>query len=260
MTEQVSEPERLFGEERRWCDRRNRAVAAAAESQGTAGAALLAGGEGAMQEQVGTLTRLRAEADACDAAIVEARRQRVDAIRDVWLAEAADLRVEAKGLEDEASTRDTKTARLLKALEDWEGCHYVPEPPPEVGMHGDLGGGAPAVVYVRIPQTQGLRHQAELLRSEADALEARKVVTAGSLPASDRDEVLLLVGGWDPMKLGPSLIAVEDWLQENEPPALERLARLPAPAVALEAPLSYTLAWQAGEIDARRSRIAPIEG
>lgn len=264
MPEQVPEPERLFGEERHWCDRRSRAVAAAAESQGTAGAALLKGGEDAMKEQVGMLTRLRAEADACDAAIAEARRQRVDAIRDVWLAEATDLRVEARGLEDEASTRDTKTARLLKALEDWEDCQYVPKPPPEPGMSSGTAGGAPAIVHIPTPRTEALRHEASGLEAEATALEDRKVVTTGGISVNDRDEVLLLVGGYDSMKLGPRLFDVEAWLDEKEPPALARLEHgwMPTDGKGkpLEHPLSYTLAWQDGEIDVRRSRIAPIEG
>ena len=257
-TQQVTEPERLFGEERQWCDRRGRAVAAAAEAEGTAGAALLEGGESAMQAQVQNLTRLRVESDACDAAIAEARRRRLEAVRDVWLAEASDLREQAKGIEAEASTRDTKTARLLKALEDWEGCRYVPEPPPEIGVSGGLAGGAPTVVHIPTPRTAILRSDAERLKAEAAVLDKRDVVKAASISTNDRDEVLLLVGGWDPMQLAPTLIGVEEWLQQNEPAALDRrdrrFSRENPP------PISYTLIWQDGEIDVQRSRIAPVEG
>ena len=263
MATEVSEPARLFDEERQWCDRRNRAVTAAAEADGTAGAALLDGGEAAMQKQVTTLTRLRVESDACDAAIAEARRRRVVAVQDIWLAEAADLRLEAERLEEEAKGREQKTARLLAALEEWEDCQYVPKPPPEPGMSGGLVGGSPMIVHIRIPHTQGLRHEADRLKSEAAVLEARSVVTAGSISTNDRDEVLLSMGGWDPMKVAPTLIAVEKWLAEKEPAALERLERGWMPkdgeGKPLEHPLSYTLVWQDGEIDVQRSRITPVE-
>ena len=66
-TQQVSEPERLFAEERHWSDRRSRAVVAAAEAEGTAGAAPLEGGENAMQAQGQKPTRLRVAGGACAA-------------------------------------------------------------------------------------------------------------------------------------------------------------------------------------------------
>jgi hypothetical protein len=88
-------------------------------------------------------------------------------------AKADVLRFEADRLDQEVSRRQAKTERMLKDLEDWEGCAYVFD----AGMSqpsmwgGKRQGGSPDVVYLNIPFTAQLANRAAGLRADADALE-----------------------------------------------------------------------------------------
>ena len=273
--ETISEPARLFAEERRWSDGRSRAVAALVEARGTTGATLLDAGEGALREQAMELAQLRAEIEASDAAIVEARRRRVQAILASWRGEAEGLRREAEKLLAEAGDRQKKTDRMLDALEKWEDCPYEPRHPDRPAISEGVTGGASMIIHVPTPRTERIRNQAADLEQRAAQLEARKVTMQASIETQDRDELLLLASSWDPMKIAPILAAVEIWLEEAEAPVLERRSRfvgssvLYCAACGLLIPcageldgivghgvsLHYTLAWTDGEIDTSRSRV-----
>ena len=255
-TEQaVSEPARLFAEERHWSEQRSRAATAATKAEGAAGAALLVGGK--LPEQARRLADLRASVAAADAAVAEARRWRVKAILAVWASEAEGLRREAKELVAEAETRQKKTDRLMAALVDWENCEYTPKPPAQAPIYGNFAGsgGAPTIVIVPTPKTELFRQRAADLEEQAARLEARTVPMRGAVEAQDRDEVLRQVGAWDHMKVAPTAAAVEAWLTEAEAPVLERRSRLNTSAVGHGAPLAYAMTWADGEIDTSRSRV-----
>lgn len=107
---------------------------------------------------------------------------------------AAALRAEAVVLRAEANLRQIKTDELLKALEEWEGCPYVPMPSPKPGTEfgvdqkplrdnwntrdgqvqaygskapGQLGG-AVQIIRILTPKTELLRRRADFYDAQAD--------------------------------------------------------------------------------------------
>lgn len=127
--------------------------------------------EDALIQAADRLNRLRANKEAATAAVLAAEQRLETAQRDVFLAEAADLRDQAARLRRKAARRQRKTDELLEQLQEREGVPYVPKPPekpdaytPGVGLR---------VVPVAIPKTQTLLNQAQALEDQAAQLQKR---------------------------------------------------------------------------------------
>lgn len=118
------------------------------------------------------LATLRAEHEAATAA-VEATRKRVDrAQRDVWLAQATEVREQAAAFTAEADERAKVTDALLVQLQQHEGVEYAPK---EVDTRQQVIAFGSATVS--IPRTQRLRNEAAALIRQAEALEYQAAST-----------------------------------------------------------------------------------
>ncbi len=222
------------------------------------------------------VVQIGAEISICEDAIVQARQRRVEAIRSLWRAEAEPLRRRAAELRAEADERASKTAAMLRELEEWEECPYAPAPPqrphtaprhddnpktapilsPEGGIIRDYPSnpvGDLQVVYVPTPRTQLLRNEAAELERQAEALELRQVTTHGYASAPNRGELLADLAARGPMVLVPELGAVLRWLDTVEAKVRARRQEIVRRGTAhaftpIEADVPVSLSWRDGQI------------
>jgi hypothetical protein len=192
-------------------------------------------------------------------AIAQARAQRVAAIKAACQADAAELRRQAAAQRAAAETHAAKVAELLVSLRELEGVGYMPDE--RAYFPGANPDGSRIVnpgVFVR-PNGELLCGQAMALEHQAAAVDTRQVRTNGHIEAASRDQLVAQVRGWDPFALAPTLHLVSAWLDEREAVLRQKLDSiddrflLPENRGKLER--TYSLAWSAGAIDPRASRI-----
>ncbi len=232
-------------------------------AEGTAGDATLEAalaGTGSVKAATSRVTTLQAEIVATGRAIELARQRRIEAIPAVWRAEAAPLRERAAVLREQADEREVKTREMLRELEEYEGCSYVPKPPDRPSLDGGLVGGAPQIVYITVPKTEMLRREAAGLEYQAETIQAQTVALSGYVSASSREELLAQLEARGPMQIVPAMHDLLEWLE----PALEavrehrRKAQAQAdvhPAFRAESPIPASVYWTEGKLDTRRSYV-----
>lgn len=248
-----AEAARLWALEQEWTAKR---VAAAMSVQTTqlAGAAVLDGGD--LDTLAGESAQAQGRVAVADAALEEVRRRRVVAIRAIWQAEAAALRVRAAACRAEADERQPKTDALLAELTAWEGIRYVPDPgsPGEsfIGVDGPQGG-AMQVRWIATPKTVLLRQEAAGYEAQAQQREAQTISEGGQAVAFSRDELLADLDSRGALALAPARHLVLLWLDEGE--ALETMRR--AKFDHDPRPTRYLLNWRKAAILPRESGIGP---
>jgi hypothetical protein len=212
-------------------------------------------GAGTGADTTRRLLAARAEVDALDAAIAEARSRRRDAIRAAWLAEAAPLREQAVAHRAEADAREPRTRELLAALLEHEGIEYAPARPGMGSLPlGDQAGGAPHVVIRRIGRTDSLRLRANDLEAQAAAVEAREVQDRGAISGNSAEAIIAQIRAWEPMKLALPLPAAAEWATQAEAQQRARLARLAPHHVGYGGEPLLELVWAGDDVDNARSR------
>lgn len=112
---------------------------------------------------------VRAELSIIDAALGVARRKRYEALRQIHVAEASEMRTEAAKLRNQAAKHSEVTNRLLAELEVHEECRFVPEGPPS----GDGLRLRPGTY--RRPVSDRLNGQAAQLEADAEVRERRQL-------------------------------------------------------------------------------------
>jgi hypothetical protein len=210
------EVERLCQVERDWSARRRQLASDIADLVSRSGDlvldAALDGDAGATSGALSSrLAAMRAEVEAVESTIAASRRRRSESIPTIAQCEAEQLRQQAVELRDAATEREPKTAELLAALQEWEGCTYAPTAPQRgSGPVSGAIGGAPAVVMVSTPRTLELRQQADILDRQALEVDRRQPVTSGMVTADDFDGIEAAIFA-DPMRMGPPMSDVEVW-------------------------------------------------
>ena len=92
------------------------------------------------------------------------------ALKNLWIAQAAEKRAEAIKLRSEAAERLKTVNPLLAQLKEFEKVDFAPVRPDYVHINPGQGG-APTIQVVRISVTQGLIQQAERLEAIAEGLQ-----------------------------------------------------------------------------------------
>jgi hypothetical protein len=253
-----AEVERLHRAELDLSDKRMALAASLGSLEAEAGVATLdtfLAGEGTGADTTRRLLAARAEVDALDAAIAEARTRRRGAIRAVWLAEAAAIREQAAPLRAEADAREPRTRELLAALLEHEGIDYAPARPGMGSLPlGDQVGGAPHVVIRRIGRTDSLRIRANDLEAQAAAVEAREMQDRGAISGNSAEAIIDQIRAWDPMKLALPLPAAAEWATQAEATQRARLAHLQPHHVGYGGEPLLELVWAGDDVDNARSR------
>jgi hypothetical protein len=253
-----AEVERLHRAELDLSDRRMALAVSLGSLEAETGVATLdtfLAGEGTGADTTRRLLAARAEVDALDAAIAEARQRRRDAIRAAWLVEAAAIRGRAAPLRAEAEAREPRTRELLAALLEHEGIDYAPARPGMGSLPlGDQVGGAPFTVIRRVGRTDSLRIRANDLEAQAAAVEAREIQDRGAISGASAEAIIGQIRAWDPMKLALPLPSAAKWATQAEAAQRARLARLAPHHVGYGGEPSLELVWVADDIDNTRSR------
>lgn len=206
------------------------------------------GREGAgRHELTGSIARAKAELEALESSINAARRRRAAAIRDLYKAQAADLRREAANLIGGADKRQQKTDKLLAELQAYEGCTYRPYRPMD---HVPGVAGQPQKVIVRLPQTEWMRQSAQHLETQAEALESRPVNNGGGRTAYTLDDLIALLYS-DAEQIMPRELDVREWAEPLECAAWQRIRKTPFRA----AWVTFHLACDNSEILKERSSV-----
>jgi hypothetical protein len=252
--------QQLVEVERDWSTRRRRLAAELAELERTSGeqvlaAALEADGEPLSRSLGATIAGKRAELETIDRTITAARRRREQAIPAVFAAEAEQLRGQAAALVAEADTREPKTAELLAAIEEWEGCSYAPAQPNRAGqLVGGQAGGAPGIVFVPTPKTLALRQQAAMLERQAQQAELRTPDRSGQVTGRDLKALEKAIFA-DPLRIGPAIADVEAWLEAARAAEMERRTESERRGGRPGAwgVIDFTLSWSAGALRADQS-------
>jgi hypothetical protein len=165
-----------------------------------------------------------ARIEATDEAINEARSQRRQTIRDVFVAEGEAARAAVADERRALEQHEARVAALLAELEQLQGCAYHPSYK-ILGSGGQLGRATPA--------SDRMRRDVEARERDADNHHRRSVIEHGHLRARSRDELLAAVRALPATTIGPRLDAVIAWCDER-----------PLPPGA-----SYALIWSRGTID-----------
>jgi len=231
-------------------------AAALGVAEGSAGDAALAahlgGGDGA--GAIERVIHLRAELEAVGRAIESARRQRLEAIPQVWGEEAAALRDRARTLRAEAAERQVVIDGLLGQLHEIDGCDFIPAPSLEAQLAA-VGIAVPPGATASASKTAALLAEAVRLEAEADALAARQVMMSGAVEGKDHAEVVDKVLAWDPMQIAPILNDVEGWLAAKEHTAAGLVRQFRPLANGRVGIPAYVLVWKDGLVDAARSKL-----
>lgn len=217
----------------------------------------------AARERADAIIRVSVDVDAATRAVEAARLQRHGAIPLTWAAEAQVLRQRAATLRKEADEREPRARKLLEALQEFEGCSYAPAQPPMAELSGQgVTGGVLTVIRIPTPRTTLLRQEAAQLEAQAKQLEERRVQDAGHVSAVGADELVAQVLA-DPLVLGPSLIALHEWIDEASTAELARRERIhPGQAGYVEpgTEIAFSVSWQHGQLDQRQCRAGVPEG
>jgi chorismate mutase len=226
-----------------------------------AGAATLdthLGGTGTAAETIQRLVKARAELDALDAAITEARSRRREAIPAAWQAQATQLRQRAAQLLAEVAERQPKTDKLLAELAAWEHCAYAPTQALQAPLNGEQLGGAPFVRFISTPRTVLLQTEAAQLEQQAVATERQTITDRGAVLGRSATELIEQLRQWDPMRMGLALPAAAAWAERAVAALQARLARLQVQPhhPGYGSPPFLDLIWAGDDIDESRSRAA----
>lgn len=261
-TEQRRTVEHLLEQELAWYGRRRSAVERLNAAGREAGEDLISAGDpaAALSEKSFAAASLRAEIEACESAVVEARRQRMIAIADVWRCEAQELRRSAEPLIVDADKRQMTTDRLLARLREFEGVDYAPPDTRGPRPDPETIGGAPTVVMIPVPKTALIRHRAAEIEAQAQAMDARAAkIEQGRNKTVDGHargsslEQLLSAATRDPMVVAPSPIDIEEWAVAAEKAERHRRARrqtTDAAYVPVDAPMVFSIIWRKSVVDA----------
>ena len=185
--------------------------------------------------------------------IKQARIQRRTAIAGLYAAEAAALRERSSAAQSEAVQHVQRVDALLAQLEQLEGVRYLPEEPPQrgVGVWADpRPGGWP------MARSASLLLQAQAFEQQALAHERRVVQDQGAIEASSADDVLVQLTAIGPLVLGPPLVVVQDWMDEQFSAVADQRRRR---SWLRDAPVAISLRWAGGELDRAQSRVVLVE-
>lgn len=203
---------------------------------------------GAADEIIAT----EAEVRAMDAAIVEARSQRLAAIEAVYKFEALTYHDQAAALMAEVEQLEPKIAEALAALQEIAGCPYTP------AVVGPLPDGTYSWSSYLTTAAQ-LRQRADELKVQEHNCINRRPVQAGTISAPSAVGILEQIRALDPMTVGPTLADAAAWAGPAEQPLRARLERASDPFNELHgAELALTMAWQDARITGQSSaRLIP---
>ena len=188
---------------------------------------------------------IRASIAATAAAIDRAREARHDAILAVWKVQAADRRRQAKKVAGDLQKRQDRTSQLLTALQEHEGCAYVPA---SYAALAGVAGGAMVAGQIALPMSQTLAAEHARLEAEAQELETRRVHPTGQLTATSVDDLVRALYA-DPVRMAPREDDVRAWAERA------RQAVLQATRTA-NGNFAFTLTWSScGTIDEAASTV-----
>jgi hypothetical protein len=192
---------------------------------------------------------IRASIDATGLAIDRAREARHDAILAVWKAQAADRRRQAKKVASDLEKHQKRTSQLLTALQEHEGCAYVPA---SYAALAGVAGGAMVAGQIALPMSQTLAAEYARLEAEAQELETRRVHPTGQLTATSVDALVDALYA-DAMRMAPREDRVRAWA-ERAREALLKVTRT------VGGHFAYTLTWSSpGVVDEAASTARRID-
>ncbi len=216
----------------------------------------------AARDSARQVAALEEEASGLADAAAAARRQRLEAIPRVWLAQADELEAQAADLESQATDLEARSNELRRALEQFDGWLYLPATA--------LFEGRPIMDVVprpgqefrfldgRGPRFKGLRTDAAVLRERAVQLRFHTVPEmAGSVEAGNLEQ-LIEAAYLDPMRVAPVVEDLASWFEQAVGRERSRRARIPIgdDHVPVEAPIAQIhLEWRQGKVDAAASWI-----
>jgi len=196
----------------------------------------------------GELAAAITEGEVLTSAIDAARGRRRDALKDRPAAIARALRRgELAKVNAEAAAHGRKAAKALQALEELEGCRYVPAGLAAAGAVIDGFDGL-------LPRSAIYQAQVGALEAEAVQAEGARIRDAGTLTGRSREDMIRAALEVAPETIGPSIPDLLGWLDSAEPEALERLRRMPGVIESGES-LFFHLVYSGGQVDPARSRI-----
>jgi hypothetical protein len=192
---------------------------------------------------------LEDELAAIAEAASEARKDRLQAIHVVFIAEAEDAERRAAQLDEDAVKLEAESGRLRAALEKHDDWQYVP-----LRAHGDAG-------PLAFPRHDRLRTEVSGLRTQAAQGRFKVAHQAGGLEADTIEDLFGAVHS-DAMRIGPTVDAINVWAEQAFAKERRRRERIDSTAgnfLPLDAPMRMYLEWRGGVIDAARSHILEPE-
>jgi hypothetical protein len=135
-------------------------------------------------------------------AITDARRRRLQALKDLQAAEGAVLREQAALRRQDAEKRQGRIRELLAEVEAYDGCEYG-----VLMQAGPYG----SVVPVTRSKTQALLDEATELESQARSAEGKDISLAGMIRADDLEDLLDDEVFSDAYRVAPPLHEVRAW-------------------------------------------------
>jgi hypothetical protein len=196
---------------------------------------------------------LHAQAVLASRVVDAARLKRRAAIQALYVAEAAALRERSSAAQSEAVQHVQRVDALLAQLEQLEGVRYLPEQPPQrgVGVWADpRPGGWP------MARSASLLLSAESFEQQALAQERRVVQDQGAAEATSQEDALAQLAALGPLVIGPPLVAVQDWMDEQFSIVADQRRRR---SWLRDALVAVSLRWSDGELDRAQSRVVLVE-
>jgi hypothetical protein len=209
--------------------------AALAAIEASAGARALDGA--AVSELAAELARGRAELDVLLATCQAAEDRRVEALRQVFKAEAAEFRRQAKEEREVLEAIEKRTSELLAKILQLQDAAVTVERAREVLADSILA-----------PKTGRLKDEIRDLENRAEQAEGRKVTADGIWDVSPVSGLVDIIAGLlGTENSAPSLKEVVEWVA-----AVERVARQRG-LIGTDDACRVRLVWQDGRIDCEQS-------
>ncbi len=180
------------------------------------------------------------------------------AYRTSFIAQAEEVRAQARKLEGDLSVHRQTAAKLLHAIESHEGCQFLPESVIRQAIGFRPGDGPVAVTFSK---GDILAQQIAAMLAEATRIEKQTVATSGNASGGTLGQLLLALDG--PDLIAPSAAEVEAWFTAAEAQAAaewqaggpEEFAPAGSEVLRIRPPrkTQFTIGWRDGVIDPRAS-------
>lgn len=211
-------------------------------------------------ESLSALARLDAEIAAVDNAIEQCRDRRRDMVKAVWAHQAAELKRRAGEIKAEAERHKATTADLLMRLQQHEGVPFGPAQPSPGNMLLINGAWRPEQPTYR-PATKSnmMLAEAAALDGQAQALESRQPISAGSITAESVDDLETQIEAWEVMQIACRLDHAIEWATPAVERAQERIANIREHQDGFGSTISIELYWSAAGLDTKNSKVSIVD-